>query len=86
MKDVPQPASTQYSEGDKVKIYLGPGDPDEQFHGKVCEVVECYSDDLDTETGRDTDAYSYSLRDLETEEQLPVQFRHHDLVPVNPEQ
>ncbi len=82
MEDIPQPTRDSYSVGDWVQIYLGPDDPDSRFHGVVCEVVEVLLDELDSETGRVTDAYMYILRDVETDEELPISFRHHDLVPV----
>lgn len=83
MEDIPQPSSNPFSAGDKVQIYLDPDDDDTRFHGKHCEIVEVHTDDLDAETGRMTDAYSYTLRDEKTKEELPISFRHHDLVPVD---
>ena len=82
MKNIPQPSTAAYSVNDLVQIYLGADDPDIQYHGMMCEVTEVHTDDLDTETGRSTDAYSYTLRNLETEDELPISFRHHDLVPA----
>lgn len=82
MEDIPQPANDSYSVGDRVQIYIGPDDTDSRYHGVVCEVVEIQTDDLGTETGRTTDGYSYILQDIETGEELPISFRHHDLVPV----
>ena len=82
MDDIPQPSTEAYSVGDLVQIYLGANDPDAQYHGMTCEVAEVHTDDLGDETGRSTDAYSYTLRDLETDDELPVPFRHHDLVPA----
>lgn len=86
MKDIPQPSSDPYSVGDHVQTYLASDDPDNQYHGVVCEIVEILEDNLGEETGRNTDAYSYTLCDVETGEELPVSFRHHDLVPVEDEQ
>ena len=83
MEDIPQPSSEPYSTGDWVEIYVGPDDEDARFHGAVCEVVEIHEDDLDAETGRPTDAYSYSLKDVTSNEVLPISFRHHDLVPAD---
>jgi hypothetical protein len=82
MQDIPQPADDPYSPGDRVKIYIGPEDPDSQYHGLVCEILEVLKDDLDTETGRDLDAYSYRVRNDESNTELPISFRHRDLVPV----
>ena len=82
MEDVPQPSTEPYSVGDLVQIYLGTNDPDARFHGTTCEVAVVHTDDLGTETGRSTDAYSYTLRGLKTGDELTVPFRHHDLVPV----
>lgn len=85
MEDIPQPASESYSVGDRVEIYLDASDPDSQYHGVVCEVTEVVEDDLGVETGRSIDAYSYSLREAETEDKVPISFRHNDLVPVRDE-
>lgn len=82
MEDVPQPSRDVYSVGDRVQIYLSSDDLDSQFHGIVCEVIEVLIDDLDLETGRTKDAYSYTLRDIDTNQELPISFRHHDLVPA----
>ncbi|AXR79639.1 hypothetical protein AArc1_3339 [Natrarchaeobaculum sulfurireducens] len=82
MENIPQPSRDSYSAGDRVIIYVGSDDPDSRFHGVVCEVVEVLTDDLDSETGRTTDACLYTLWDVETDEELPISFRHHDLVPV----
>lgn len=82
MEDIPQPSSDSYSVGDRVQIHIGSDDLDAQYHGIVCEIVEVLTDDLGVETDRTTDAYSYTLRDVETNEELPVLFRHRDLVPV----
>lgn len=80
MQDVPQPLAKPYSVGDRVRVYIGPDDPDARFHGCVCEVVNVHTDDLDANTGRCLDAYSYSLHDTASDEVLPVAFRHADLV------
>lgn len=82
MKDIPQPSRGPYSVGDQVQIYIDSDDTDSRFHDMVCEVTEVLRDDLDAETGRSTDAYSYILRDIESNEELSITFRHHDLVPV----
>ncbi len=82
MEDIPQPASKSYSVGDRVQIYLGSDDQDSRFHGTVCEVLKVLTDDLHSETGRATDAYSYILMDTETNQELSISFRHHDLVPM----
>ena len=82
MEDIRQPAPEPYSAGDQVRIYLDPADPDAHTHGTVCEITDVVKDDLDTETGRPTDAYSYQLRDLKTDEKLPLAVRHQNLVPV----
>ena len=42
-----------------------------------------FTDDLDLETKRDIDAYSYRVEFLKTGEELPVAFRHRDLIPTN---
>lgn len=81
MEDIPQPSNERYSVGDRVRIYLDSDDPDSEHHGLVCEITQVFTDDLDSETGRNLDAALYSLRDVETGEELPVSFRHRDLVP-----
>jgi hypothetical protein len=43
-------------------------------------------DNLDTQTGRTLDAYSYILQELETGEELRISFRHRDLVPAEANQ
>ncbi|WP_336365052.1 hypothetical protein [Halalkalicoccus salilacus] len=82
MEDVPQPAPESYSPGNQVRIYLDPADPDAHTHGTVCKITDVLEEDLDTETGRPTDAYSYWLQDLETGDTLLLAFRHQDLVPA----
>lgn len=86
MEEIPQPSPTPHSEGDRVRVYLDPDDPDASHHDTVCVVAEVHVDDLDGETGRELDAYSYTLRDTDTDEELPVGFRHWDLVPVDTDQ
>jgi hypothetical protein len=82
MEDIPQPASDPYIVGDRVKIYIGFDDPDSRYHGVVCEIVSVLTDDLGTETGRNLDAYSYAVQKVECGEELPISFRHRDLVLV----
>lgn len=82
MEDIPQPAPDPYAPGDEVRIYLDPADPDAHTHSTVCEVVDVLADDLDVQTDRPTDAYSYRVKELKTDETLPLAFRHHDLVPA----
>lgn len=81
MENIPQPATSAYETGDRVRIYLSDDDMDAQYHGLVCEVLEDEPDDLGELTGRDTDSHHYRLRRIDTEEELPLQFRHEDLVP-----
>jgi hypothetical protein len=83
MEDIPQPARDAYSPGDRVRVHIGPDDSDAEHHDRDCRVVEVLTDDLDLETGRDTDAYSYRVEDVTTGEKLPVLFRHSDLVPID---
>lgn len=82
MEDIPQPSRDSYSVGEKVQVYISPIDLDSRFHGAVCEVVDVRVDDLDSETGRSTDAYSYTLQYADSENILPMSFRHQDLTPV----
>ena len=81
--EIPQPAADPYSPGDRVRVYVGPGDSDTQYHGVVCEVLEVLRDDLASETGRALDSYSYQLRRVDADTVLPVSFRHFDLVPLD---
>lgn len=72
MEDIPQPSTEAYSVGDIVQIYLGADDPDAQYHDMTCEVVEVHTDELGDETGRSTDAYSYTLRNPKSNNELPI--------------
>lgn len=80
MEDIPQPSSEPYSTGDTVQIYLSDTDPDERYHGRVGVIVGVHTDNLDWHTDRELDKYSYTVRAVETGEELPVPFRHWDLV------
>jgi hypothetical protein len=82
MCDPPQPASTPYNLGDTVRIYLSPNDPDSQYHGLECEIANRFEDELDAETGRELDKFTYRVRHLDTDATLDVEFRHRDLVPT----
>jgi hypothetical protein len=65
--EIPQLAPEPYAPGDQVRTYLDPAAPDAHTHGTVCELTDVLTDDLETETGRSIDAYSYRLRDPETD-------------------
>lgn len=78
--DVPQPATDPYDEGDDVVVYLGEDDPDAQYHGTDVVVVDRFTDSLNRESGRTLDKYLYRVKNQETGEILPVDFRHSDLV------
>ena len=82
MVDVPTPSETPYRTGDRVRIHLDADDFDARYHGTVCEVVENLPDELGDLTGRELDRNHYTLRRLETGEELPLRFRHRDLVPA----
>jgi hypothetical protein len=77
----PQPASEPYSSGDSVTVYVADDDVDAEYHGTECTVVNRFTDDLNTETDRETDQYTYRLEAKATGDVLPVDFRHADLVP-----
>ena len=81
MQDIPQPADEPYTPGDRVRVYLGPDDPDERFHGVECVVTDRHTDNLDAETGRDLDRYTYRVRRVDNNDVVDVDFRHADLVP-----
>ncbi len=80
---IPQPAPEPYSPGDRVRVYLDESDPDVEYHDTECVVVERLQDDLSVETGRKLDQYSYRVKTQETGEELPMPFRHGDLVQVH---
>lgn len=77
----PQPAAEPYSTGDSVTIYVADEDVDAEYHGTECIVVNRFTDDLNTETDRENDQYTYRLEAKATGDVLPVDFRHVDLVP-----
>lgn len=79
MEYVPQPSPEPYSVGERVQVYLGEEDPEAEIHGTVGRITSAGKDDLDSETGRALDAYSYKL--TVDGEELNVWFRHFDLVP-----
>lgn len=81
-ENIPQPADQPYSEGYRVHIYLSDDDLDAKCHGLVCEVVEDQPDDLDELTGREVDSHHYHFWRTDTDEVLPVWFRHADIVPL----
>ncbi len=81
MEDIPQPADSPYSKGERVRVYVGASDPDHRFHGTPCVVVDRFEDNLDEETGREFDQYWYRVKPLNEENPLPIDFRHFDLVP-----
>jgi hypothetical protein len=83
MADIPQPSPDPYAVGDRVKIYLDSADPDTRHHGEICEVLEVLTDDLDAETERELDKYSYKLQPVDSKEALQITFRHYDLVPAD---
>lgn len=82
MKDVPQPAAEPYSPGDRVRVYIAPDDPDSALHGVECEVIDRFEDNLDAETGRELDKYSYRVKRIDNNDVVDVHFRHSDLVPI----
>lgn len=82
MTERPHSVRNPYNVGDQVRLYLGADDPKVQYHGTVCEIVAVLTGGLGPETGRPTDVYAYTLRNVETNEELPVTFRHRDVVPI----
>lgn len=83
MAEAPQSSPDPYSVGDQVRIYLDPEDADAEYHGLACEITDVFTDDLNSETGRTLDSYSYRVVALETNKELSVSFRHRDLVPID---
>lgn len=82
MEDVPQPSSTRYEVGNHVQIYIGEDGPDVRWHRIRCRVVDVLEDDLAFETDRELDGILYCVESLEDGEELPVDFRHGDHVPI----
>jgi len=80
MENIPQPSDSPYEVGQRVRIYLSDDDMDAQYHGLVCEVIGDEPDDLGDLTGRDVDSHHYRLRRVDTGDELPLSFRHEDLV------
>jgi hypothetical protein len=83
MTDIPQPAPNPYDVDDHVRIYLDSTDQDAHHHGTVCRITDVLVDDFGAETERPMDSYSYRLVAVETGEELPITFRHRDLVPAD---
>lgn len=83
MENIPQPSKSPYKPGDKVRVYLGKDDIDSNYHGLLCVVLVDQPDELGEVTGRDIDDHHYSLRRVDTGEELPIDFRHADLVPAS---
>jgi len=81
MENIPQPSDTPYQVGQRVRIYLSDEDIDSQYHGLVCEVIADEPDALNELTGRDIDRHHYRLCRVDNEDELPLSFRHEDLVP-----
>lgn len=82
MKDVPQPSPTRYDVDDQVCIYVGEDDLDALWHETRCRIVEVLEDDLASETDRELDGVLYRLVMTKSGDELPVTFRHRDLVPA----
>ncbi|WP_227357311.1 hypothetical protein [Haladaptatus salinisoli] len=80
IEDVPQPASDPYQLGDDVQIYVSETDPDSEYHEKEGTITDVLQDNLEDETGRELDFYSYRIKT--NGEEKYVWFRHRDLVPV----
>lgn len=83
MEEIPQPASEPYETGEQVQVYLGPNDTDVAHHGMNCVMVERFEDDLDKDTGRNLDRFTYDVRQVNTDDVIGVSFRHQDLVPIS---
>lgn len=49
MEDIPQPANEPYSEGDTMRVYIGPDDTDTEFHGTVGKAVDVRKDEYTVE-------------------------------------
>lgn len=81
MENIPQPSDSPYEVGQRLRIYLSSDDIDSQYHGLTCEVIGDETDDLGDSTGRDIDGHHYRLCRVDTGDELPISFRHKDLVP-----
>lgn len=83
MEDIPQPAESPYDKGDRVRVYIDPGDVDaDEYHGAEAVVIDRFEDNLSEETGRELDRYTYRVRQVDNNDVLDVEFRHRDLVPT----
>lgn len=82
MEDIPQPSDEPYSIGDHVRVYISEDDPDAAHHNEEYIIAYRFEDDLNEETGRPLDRYSYRVRPINGGSPIPIQFRHRDLVPV----
>ena len=72
-----------YEPGDTVRIVIPDDDIDSDYTGTECEVIDNTPDDLHKLTGVEHDKHHYKLRTIDTEEVLPVRFRHHDLTAID---
>lgn len=78
--NIPQPPPDPLSPGEHAEIYLGETDPDLEHHGTEVVVEERIEDELSAETGRSLDRFQYRVKNAATGEEIPVDFRHSDLV------
>ena len=85
MEDIPQPAQDPLDIGDRVQIYVGVDDPDEEYHGMHAVIVERFEDDLGEETGRNLDRWNYRVKPIGGTEPIPITFRQRDLIPTREE-
>lgn len=88
MTDRSQPADDPYAVGDRVRVRIADSDAESGFDGRVCRVEHVFADrpddGLDDATeSRETARAAYRLTDAETDESLPVVFRHRDLVQAD---
>lgn len=87
MDDPAQPPEEPYAVGDRVRIRLSADDADSPFEGTVCRVAHVFTPQPEaaaagTDADVELDRASYRLEDAESDDTLPVVFRHRDLVPA----
>lgn len=87
MTDDPEPPDEPYEVGDCVQVRLADEDADSPFEDTVGRVVHVFTDEPgaepDPDADRELDRASYRLEDTESGEQLPIVFRHRDLIPAD---
>ena len=91
MTDASSSPDEPYAVGDRVEVRLADDDAESPFEGTTGQIVHVFAERPGAETGtdgeteREMDRAAYRIEDAETEETLPVVFRHQDLLPADGE-